>query len=117
MVKLKTTLINEKEPNEGNEYVITTTEEIITAVSGFKGLKVSMKSVNEKDVDEEGKPTKYATILWTRESAGLMSKLGAFLGAFSVYLEKGAEETENWVGHTIGFLQWQPKRREIEVTQ
>lgn len=107
MVELKTKL--KKEPQEGKEYKIVSVAQ--QKVGEFEGLQVVMKSIDETDKSE------YTTMLWTRESAGLMSKLGAFIEAFSVYLEKDAEETDNWVGHIIGFLQWQPKRREIEVTQ
>lgn len=107
MVELKTKL--KKEPQEGQEYKIVAVAQ--QKIGEFEGLQVTMKSINETDKSE------YTTMLWTRESAGLMSKLGAFLEAFSMFLEKGAEETDNWIGHTIGFLQWQPKRREIEVTQ
>ena len=114
MVNLKNMgveLAEATEPLEGQTYEIVKTEEVKTAVQGYNGIRVVMKNTNKSD------ETEYATMLWTRERAGVNSKLGAFIAAFKDFFgdEDDAYETNNWVGHTIRFISWQPRKREIRV--
>jgi len=113
MVKLsgKTQLAKAVEPVEGGTYEIVKVEEVKTAVQGFNGLRVVMKSVNPSDTKE------YATMLWMRETAGQSSKLGSFLAAFTKALgsEEAAMDTDNWAGHKIKIISWTPRKREILV--
>jgi len=101
-----------QEPEEGKTYVITSVEQVKTAVRGFDGIRVTMKSTNPKDKNV------YTTMLWTREIAGAGSKLGAFIRAFVTALgEEAGYNTDNWVGKTIRIVSWQPRKREIVVVE
>jgi hypothetical protein len=110
MVNLKKTELAETvEPDEGI-YRIVAVEEVKTAVQGFTGIRISMKSDKNPDVN-------YATMLWTREVAGKSSKLGSFIYAFKEFfgdIEK-AMDTDNWIGHTVRLISWAPKKREVKV--
>jgi fructosamine-3-kinase len=113
MVKLsgKTQLAKAVEPAEGGTYEIVKVEEVKTAVQGFSGVRVVLKSINPNDTKE------YATMLWMRETAGQTSKLGSFIAAFAKALgsEEAAYDTDNWVGHKIRIISWTPRKREIAV--
>lgn len=111
MVKLKgrAELARARPPEEGETYTITGTEEVKTQVQGFNAIRVLLHS--EKKPEEE-----YAAMLWMRETAGLKSKLGAFLDAFTKALgEDEALDTSNWKDHEIRIISWKPKNREIAV--
>lgn len=113
MVQLKgrAELAKAVEPEEGKSYTIVGVEEVKTAVQGFNGIRVQLKSSNPKD-DKQ-----YATMLWMRETAGIRSKLGAFLDAFTNFLgdEDDALNTDNWLDHEIRIITWKPRAREIAV--
>ena len=100
-----------QEPEEGKTYVITSVEHVKTAVRGFEGIRVTMKSTNPRDKNV------YTTMLWSREVAGASSKLGAFLKAFITALGEAGYNTDNWVGKTIRIVSWQPRKREIVVVE
>ena len=111
MVKLGTKLASAIEPQEGQNYRITTAEAITTLVQGFQGVRVLMKTL------KKGDDTEYATVLWQRETAGSTSKLGAFLSAFEQFYAdyEKARETDTWVNHDIRIITWQPRKREVKV--
>ena len=115
MPRIKTTLAEAIEPKEGRTYVVTEVEERKTDVQGFVGQRVKFEPTERKADDDED----YATMLWSREEAGVKSKLGSFMAAFLDYLgdEDLAFETDNWVGCTIRIVKWQPRDREIEVIE
>lgn len=111
-LKGKTAVAAGIEPEEGKTYTITGVEEVKTAVQGYSGIRVTMKSTNPKDKAD------YATMLWLREVAGANSKLGAFMAAFKEALgEDAAYNTDSWVGKTIRFVSWQPRKRQIVVVE
>ena len=114
MPKLNVRLATGVEPREGGRYTITAVEEVTTAVRGYKGLRVSMKNATDKNDTET-----YTTMLWLRETAGLRSKLGAFIAAFTKFLgdEEKALDPDNWIGHTIYVVSWQERNREIRVVE
>ena len=120
MVKLKgkAELAKAEEPKDGRSYVITKVEEVKTAVQGFNSLRVSLDPVDTKEkarMKEEGKEV--AAMLWMREVAGVKSKLGSFLDAFSKFLgdEEAALDTDAWLKHEIRIVSWKPKAREVVV--
>jgi hypothetical protein len=92
---------------------------------GFKGLSISFNAVKET---ESNKKIQYRLTAWygQNEFVGTKSKLGAFISAFSDYYEiKGdtpdiaiekAQDTSTWLNHTVKFLEWRNKNREIKVT-
>jgi len=115
MPRIKTELAQGVEPEEGKVYTITGVEERTTAVQGFKGLRVLL----EPDKRKEGDDDQYATMLWSREEAGVKSKLGAFISGFLDFLqdEDMAFETDNWKNHKVRIVSWQPRKREITVLE
>lgn len=112
-LKGKVELAESLEPEEGETYTITAVEEVKTAVQGFTGIRVVMKSVKKSDEKN------YATMLWMREVAGAGSKLGAFIKAFKEFFgdEEQALNTDSWKGHQIRLLSWKSRKREIRVIQ
>lgn len=115
MPRIKTELAQGVEPNEGAVYVITAVEERTTAVSGYKGIRVSLEPEKRKEGDDDI----YATMLWSREEAGVKSKLGSFISAFLDFLgdEDMAFDTDNWAKHKIRIISWKAKAREITVLE
>lgn len=120
MVKLKgkAELAKAEEPKDGKSYVVTKVEEVKTAVQAFNASRVSLEPVDTKEktrIKEEGKEV--AAMLWMREVAGVKSKLGSFLDAFTQFLgdEDLALDTDNWINHEIRIISWKPKAREITV--
>jgi len=120
MVKLKgkAELAKAEEPKDGKSYIITKVEEVKTAVQAFNALRVSLEPVDTKEkgrLEEEGKEV--AAMLWMREVAGVKSKLGSFLDAFTQFLgdEDSAMDTDNWLKHEIRIISWKPKAREVTV--
>jgi len=115
MPKLKTTLATGVEPAEGYTYKIGNIEEVKTQVQGFSGVRVELEPTKRKEGDEN----KYATMLWMRDTAGVASKLGSFIAAFMDFLkdEDLAIDTDNWKGHVVRFVSWQPRKREVEVVE
>ena len=122
MVKLKTAIQDNIEPEETESYLIESTEQIKTQVQGFDGLRVVLSNVHTED------EATYATMLWTREVASSNSKLGAFITAFSDYIEKKGligkdnepldpADTDNWLDHTVKIVSWRAKKREIVVVK
>ena len=117
-LKGKAELAKTAEPKEGKSYTITKTEEVKTAVQGFNGLRVTFDPTDTKEraaLKEEGKTC--CTMLWMRETAGVKSKLGSFLDAFTTFLgdEDSALDTENWLKHEIRIVSWKEKAREVAV--
>lgn len=112
MVRIETKLINQMEPQENSEYKIIDVSQFVSP-KGDKGLKVILNSTYKTDKKE------YATILWTHESAGIKSKIGAFIVALEKLDETGQPEktidTNAWLGTTIRIVRWQNSDREIEV--
>ena len=115
MPKLKTKLVEGVEPLEGQAYTITSTEEIKTPVQGYSGYRVALEPLKRKTDDDN----KYATVLWARDSAGVMSKLGSFIKGFiDAYGDEDvASDTDSWTGATVLFKKWRLKDREIEVVK
>lgn len=113
-LKGKTQLASAQEPTEGGTYKIVNVEEVKTSVQGFNGIRVVLQSTKPGEEN-----TQYATMLWMREVAGQKSKLGAFLDAFTDFLgdAESALDTDNWIGHIIRLVSWQPRNREIRVIQ
>lgn len=111
MGKMKTVLLKGIEPKEGESYIIEDVVEKTTEVQGFKGYRVEMKSVNKKNLQE------YTTMLWSREEAGVKSKLGSFIKAFEDFLGNAEKsvDTDNWIKHTVAFDQWGDKKRAVRV--
>jgi len=105
MVKLKTVVQDNVEPEEGSTYKIESTEQIKTMVQGFEGLRVVLRSTDQEDEQV------YATMLWTREVASSNSKLGAFIAAFE------SNDTDDWTGKTVKFVSWRSKKREIKIVK
>ena len=117
-LKGKAELAKTEEPVGGKSYIITKTEEVKTAVQGFNGLRVTFDPTDAKEkaaLKEEGKTC--CTMLWMRETAGVKSKLGSFLDAFTNFLgdEDLAMDTDNWSKHEIRIISWKEKAREIAV--
>ena len=113
MPKIKATLATGQEPTEGQVYRITSVKEVKTAVQGYAAYRVSLEPEKRKTDDTNV----YASMLWSREAAGIKSKLGAFLAAFLDFTgdEDAAADTDNWLNHTIRIIKWQPKDRQIQV--
>ena len=113
MPKIKSTLTTGQEPTEGRIYKITSVEEVKTAVQGYAAYRVGLEPEKRKTDDTN----KYATMLWSREVAGARSKLGAFMAAFIDFTgdEDAASDTDNWLNHTVRFIKWQPRDRQIQV--
>ncbi|MBA7534608.1 hypothetical protein ES705_26857 [subsurface metagenome] len=117
-LKGKAELAKTAEPLAGKSYIVTKTEEVKTAVQGFNGLRVTFDPTEAKEkatLKEEGKTC--CTMLWMRETAGIRSKLGSFLDAFTTFLgdEDKALNSDNWINHTIRLISWKEKVREITV--
>ena len=102
MVKIKTQVIVRREPSETLEYEIVNVEEVVTAVRGLHGLRVTLKELKTNQT--------FATMLWLRETVGEHSKLGAFVKALG-------DDTDKWIGKKIRIVSWKPRQREIELVQ
>jgi len=117
-LKGKAELAKAEEPKEGHTYIITGTEEVKTSVQGFSGIRANLDPTDAKEkkrLEEEHKEV--AAMLWMREVAGVKSKLGSFLDAFTQYLgdEDEALNTENWKGKKVRIVSWKPRAREVAV--
>ena len=117
-LKGKAELAKSEEPKGGQSYIIKKTEQTKTAVQQFDAVRVSLEPINPKEkarLKEEEKDC--ATMLWMREVAGVRSKLGTFLDAFTQFLgdEDEALDTANWEGHEIRIISWKEKAREVAV--
>lgn len=112
MPQLNTNLVVANDIEKDGEYKILDVADF-KSPKGDKGLKVTMNSLNEKDKKV------YSTILWTRENAGINSKLGAFIIALAeVNLETGkvvSNNTDDWIGAQIRVIEWEERKRKIEV--
>jgi len=115
MPKIKAGLTEGVEPTEGQVYTVIGAKEVKTAVQGYNGIRVELEPVRRKEGDEN----KYATMLWMRETAGVMSKLGSFMKAFLDFYkeEELAFDTDNWKGAQVLIREWQPRKRDVEVVQ
>lgn len=115
MPRIKAELAEGVEPTEGYTYFITEVEETKTAVQGFNGYRVGLEPTTRKKDDDN----KYATMLWSREQAGVASKLGSFMAAFLDHYgdEDTAFDTDNWIGCTVRIVKWAPRNREIEIIE
>ena len=115
MPKLTTKLAEGVEPVEGQAYVITEVNDIKTPVQGYSGYRVVLEPIKRK----EGDDNKYATVLWARETAGVLSKLGSFIKAFMDAFgdEDTAMDTDSWKDATILIKKWRQKDREVEVVK
>lgn len=115
MPRVKAELATGIEPEEGKTYMVTAVEETKTAVQGFSAYRVALEPTKRKESDEN----QYAAMLWSREQAGVSSKLGSFLSAFLEHYgdEDMAWDTDNWVGCTIRFVSWIARKREVEVIE
>ncbi len=113
MVKLKTQVADNVEPQEGIKYTIISAGADKTSVQQFSGIRVTFEPVARKADDEE----EYATMLWSREVAGKFSKLGAFISAFEEFFadEEKAKDTDEWVNHVVLIDTWRDKKRHINV--
>ena len=114
MVKLNTELADNVEPVEGEKYTILSASSEKSAVQQFPGIRVEFEPLKRRADDEES----YATMLWTRERAGIYSKLGAFINAFMEFFgddEAKAKDTDNWINHVIKIDSWKEKKRHINV--
>jgi len=113
--RIKTELAEGVEPVEGYTYTITSVEERKTAVQGFQGHRIMLEPTKRKEKDD----SVYATMLWSREEAGVASKLGSFMAAFLDFYgdEDTAFDTDNWVGATVRIVKWAPRSRAVEVIE
>lgn len=113
--KITTELAEGIEPLEGHTYFVTEVEETKTAVQAFTGYRTGLEPTKRKAGDD----SKYATMLWKREQAGVSSKLGSFMSAFLDFYgdEDTAFDTDNWIGCTVRIVKWAPKQREVEVIE
>ena len=84
-------------------------------MQGYSGYRVALEPLKRKTDDDN----KYATVLWARDSAGVMSKLGSFIKRFidAYGDEEVAADTDSWTGATVLFKKWRLKDREIEVVK
>jgi hypothetical protein len=114
-VRIKTELAESVEPVEGQTYTITAVEQATTAVRQYGAIRIGLEPEKRKKDDEDD----YATMLWSRDVAGIRSKLGAFISAFLEFFddEEKAMETDNWKGHKIRIVSWKDKDREITVLE
>lgn len=87
--------------SEGLVGTIVKAEKVITAVRGFRGVRVTVKG-------EDG--NEYAEMLWMRETVGSKSKIGAFINALGRDLSK-------WAGKKIRIVAWRPRDREVVVVK
>jgi len=113
MVKIEVELAERNEPEEGAAYRITKVEQVRTTVRGYNGFRVAMQSIKKGDTKT------YTTMLWTREVAAPNSKLGAFIKAFKEFFgdAEKALDTDNWINHTVKFVSWTPRNREVKVIE
>jgi len=113
VVKIEAELAERNEPQEGAAYRITAVELVRTSVRGYNGYRVLMQST------KKGDDKKYATMLWVRDVAAPTSKLGSFLRAFTEFFgdKDKAAETDNWINHTVKFVSWTPRNREVKVIE
>jgi len=88
-------------PVEGKIYIIQEVEFFTSTVRSYKGLRVTMVGEANETVVET---------LWTREIAGVRSKVGAFIHALG-------KETDAWKGKHIRLVEWHANNRKIEVVQ
>jgi len=115
MPKIGAKLPEYSEPEEGRTYLIEKVEVVSTEVRGFKGARVTLRDIKNKDDIR-------VTMLWARDVAGRNSKLGAFLYAFSEFFkgtdkENDYDDTDNWIGHQIKVIKWKERNREIVVVK
>ena len=116
MPRIKAELAEGVEPIVGHTYRITEVlTEQKTAVQGFVGHRVSFEPTTRKKDDD----SVYATMLWHREMAGVLSKLGSFMSAFLIFYgdEDVAFDTDNWIDCVVRIVKWAPRNREIEVVE
>lgn len=111
MPKINMNVINEKEIQENGKYEIVSVKDFKSPQNQI-GLKVILKSLNENDTQ------KYSCILWTRDNAGIKSKIGAFIVALSGIDAEGTPQktdTDEWIGEQILVNIWKEKDRKITV--
>lgn len=115
MPRIKAQLAEAVEPESGYTYSITEVDETKTAVQGFDAYRVKLEPTSRKKDDDK----EYATMLWSREEAGITSKLGSFMAAFLDFYgdEDIAFDTDNWLGTTIRLVKWAPRDRAVEVIE
>ena len=110
-MKLKTELY--ASPKEEEDYIISGAEqvEVRSGNKSYDAIKVTMLSVDNKD------KSIYTLSLWLSDEASRTSKLGSFISAFYEFFkgQEDANETDNWLEHTIKVKRWRDKDREIEV--
>lgn len=100
MVKLDVQTVEEMpEAEEGQTYEITGSEEFVSQVRGYKGLRVSMKDKDGNEVVES---------LWMRSPVGSRSKLGSFITVLG-------KDTKLWEGKRITFIAWKASNRVIQL--
>jgi len=100
MPKIKTEIVEtQPEPSEGMTYNITASEVIKTQRKGYDGVRVSLKGT---DGSIRG------TMLWLRDTAGVKSKVGAFVGLLG-------DDTDSWIGKNILIVKWQEGNRQIQL--
>jgi hypothetical protein len=99
---IETELATEKPFHEGLTGEIVSAEIVKTPVSGYSGIRVTIK--------EAGTDEKYAEMLWIRPRTGVKSKLGAFISVLG-------NNTDTWVGKLIKIVKWTAKEREIQLVK
>ncbi len=115
MPKIKAELAEGKEPTEGENYIITSVTDEVSAVQKFPAYRIQFRSTKKGDED-----VVYASMLWKRETVGASSKLGCLMMAFLEfydYDEEKAQDTDNWLNHEIRIISWKDKNREVRVIQ
>ena len=100
MPKIKTEVVETPpEPSEGMTYNITEASVIKTQRKNYDGVRVSLKG-NDGSIR--------GTMLWLRDTAGVKSKVGAFVGLLG-------DDTDSWIGKNILIVKWQEGNRQIQL--
>lgn len=121
-VKINQGLNDFAEPEENEKYKIVNVSD--TTQKGFKGVTIEFKPTVET---EKTAKVKYQVTAWLgqNDNVGTRSKLGSFIQAFADFFNdtakstqealSQAQDTDNWKGHTVKFIEWKNKNREIKV--
>lgn len=125
MVKLTSNLGDFSEPEEKEQYTIKSVESVDKEkTKGYIGIVVQFEPTEPTPDTEK---IDYRTTAWygNTDIVGSKSKLGAFISAFSNFFGEQtndadeavamAQDTNNWLNHTIKIISWREKKREITV--
>jgi len=85
----------------GKDYVIMSVDDFTSEVQNLHGWRVTL---------DGGKDDTLAIPLWFREVVSQRSKMGSFIAALG-------NDPDAWNGHTIQFVSWVDRNREIKVVK